>query len=160
MSWARHRINEFNIVYTMYPEFQQQILDLTETLIQILDISDIDAQYLRELLHHLSITYNSIVIINRDANQYVSSSTESDWKSWLYNYNNWSPFQQWQQAKPIWLFNNILLRNSQTETKKAIKIPKLEFSLAVQKLSMIPDCQAAGLLNTKVKWHLWPPSPL
>jgi len=86
MSRARHQINEFNIVYTMYPEFQQQVLDLTETLIKILDISDSSAQYLRELLHHLSITYDSIVITNRDPHQHVSLSTESDWKSWLYKY--------------------------------------------------------------------------
>jgi hypothetical protein len=78
MSRSRQRINQFNIVYQIYPEVQQQILDLTATLIQILDLSDSDAPYLRELLHHLSITYNSIVITNRDAHQYVNSSIETD----------------------------------------------------------------------------------
>jgi len=78
MSRSRLRINQFNIVYQIYPEVQQQILDLTATLIQILDLSDSDAPYLRELLHHLSITYNSIVITNRDAHQYVNSSIETD----------------------------------------------------------------------------------
>jgi len=78
MSRSRQRINQFNIVYQIYPEVQQQILDLTATLIQILDLSDSDAPYLRELLHHLSITYNSIVITNRDAHQYVNSSLETD----------------------------------------------------------------------------------
>jgi hypothetical protein len=78
MSRSRQRINQFNIVYQIYPEVQQQILDLTATLIQILDLSDSDAPYLRELLHHLSITYNSIVITNQDAHQYVNSSIETD----------------------------------------------------------------------------------
>ena len=78
MSRSRQRINQFNIVYQIYPKVQQQILDLTATLIQILDLSDSDAPYLRELLHHLSITYNSIVITNRDAHQYVNSSNETD----------------------------------------------------------------------------------
>ena len=78
MSRVRQRINDFNIVYTIYPRVQQQIMDLTETLILILEISDNDSPYLRELIHQLSVTYNSIVLTNHDAHQYVNSSTESD----------------------------------------------------------------------------------
>lgn len=78
MSRVRQRINDFNIVYTIYPQVQQQIMDLTETLVLILEISDDDSPYLRELIHQLSITYNSIVLTNHDAHQYVNSSTESD----------------------------------------------------------------------------------
>ena len=53
-------------------------MDLTETLVLILEISDDDSPYLRELIHQLSVTYNSIVLTNQDAHQYVNSSTESD----------------------------------------------------------------------------------
>ena len=78
MSRVRQRINDFNIVYTIYPKVQEQIMDLTETLLLILEISDNDSPYVRELLHQLSVTYNSIALTNHDAHQYVNSSTESD----------------------------------------------------------------------------------
>jgi len=54
-------------------------------------------------------------------------------------------------------FNDICcaISEAEKETNKVIKIPKLEFSLAEQKLSITkPDCRAAGLLNAKVTWHL------
>ncbi len=78
MSRVRQRINDFNIVFTIYPQVQQQIMDLTETLVLILELSDDDLPYLRELINQLSVMYNSIILTNRDAHQYVNSSTESD----------------------------------------------------------------------------------
>jgi hypothetical protein len=53
-------------------------------------------------------------------------------------------------------FNDFLDREflrAEKETNKAIKILKLEFSLAGQTFPQPPDCRAAGLLNAKVTWQ-------
>ena len=60
MSRIQQRINNFDINLTMYPEIKEQILTLTGTILDILAITNEDKPYLRELLHHLSITYNTI----------------------------------------------------------------------------------------------------
>ena len=78
MSRIRQRINQFDIDLTIYPDIKEQILTLTETIVNILENSNEDKTYLRELLHHLSITYNNILIMNKDSHQYVTSQTESE----------------------------------------------------------------------------------
>ena len=78
MSRIRQRINQFDIDLTIYPDFKEQILKLTETIVNILESSNEDKTYLRELLHHLSITYNTILITMKDSHQYVTSETESE----------------------------------------------------------------------------------
>ena len=78
MSRIRQRINQFDIDLTIYPDIKEQILTLTETIVNILENSNEDKTYLRELLHHLSITYNTILITMKDSHQYVTSETESE----------------------------------------------------------------------------------
>ena len=78
MSRIRQRINQFDIDLTLFPDIKEQILILTETIVNILESSDEDKAYLRELLHHLSITYNTILITDKDSQQYVTSDTESE----------------------------------------------------------------------------------
>ena len=63
---------------TIFPDVKEQILTLTETILNILESSNEDKAYLRELLHHLSVTYNTILIMSKDSHQYVTSETESD----------------------------------------------------------------------------------
>ena len=63
---------------TIFPDIKEQILTLTETILNILESSNEDKAYLRELLHHLSVTYNTILIMSKDSHQYVTSETESD----------------------------------------------------------------------------------
>ena len=78
MSRVRQRINQFDIDLTLFPEIKEQILQLAETIVNILESNNEDKAYLKELLHHLSITYNTIRIRNQDSIQYVTSETESD----------------------------------------------------------------------------------
>ena len=78
MSRVRQRINQFDIDLTIHSEIKEQILKLAETIVNILEDSDEDKTYLKELLHHLSITYNTILITEKDSVQYVTSDTESD----------------------------------------------------------------------------------
>ena len=78
MSRVQQRINNFDIDLTIYPEIKEQILKLTGTILNILDIENEDKPYLRELLHHLSITYNTIIITNKDYHQFEASTTESE----------------------------------------------------------------------------------
>lgn len=78
MSRIRQRINQFDIDLTLFPEIKEQILQLAETIVNILESNNEDKAYLKELLHHLSITYNTIRITNQDSIQYVTSETESD----------------------------------------------------------------------------------
>ena len=78
MSRVRQRINQFDIDLTLFPAIKEQILQLAETIVNILESNNEDKAYLRELLHHLSITYNTIRITNQDSIQYVTSETESD----------------------------------------------------------------------------------
>jgi hypothetical protein len=78
MSRVRQRINQFDIDLTIHTEIKEQILTLAETIVNILEDSDEDKTYLKELLHHLSITYNTILITEKDSVQYVTSETESD----------------------------------------------------------------------------------
>ena len=63
---------------TIFSDVKEQILTLTETILNILESSNEDKAYLRELLHHLSVTYNTILIMSKDSHQYVTSETESD----------------------------------------------------------------------------------
>ena len=78
MSRIRQRINQYDIDLTIFPDIKEQILKLTETIVNILESSNEDKAYLRELLHHLSVTYNTILITNKDSIQYVTSETKSD----------------------------------------------------------------------------------
>ena len=78
MSRIQHRINNFDIDLTIYPEIKEQILTLTGTIFEILEITDEDKPYLRELLHHLSVTYNTITITNEDYMKFETSATESE----------------------------------------------------------------------------------
>lgn len=78
MSRIRQRINQFDIDLTLFPDIKEQILQLAETIVNILESNNEDKAYLKELLHHLSITYNTIRITNQDSIQYVTSETESD----------------------------------------------------------------------------------
>ena len=78
MSRAQQRINNFHIDLTIYPEVKEQILTLTGTILNILAITNEDKPYLRELLHHLSVTYNTIIITNKDYYQFETSVTESE----------------------------------------------------------------------------------
>ena len=59
MSRTQQRINNFDIDLTIYPEIKEQILTLTGTILDILAITNGDKPYLRELLHHISVTYNT-----------------------------------------------------------------------------------------------------
>ena len=60
ISRIQQPINNFDINITIYPEIKEQILTLTGTILDILAITNEDKPYLRELLHHLSIPYNTI----------------------------------------------------------------------------------------------------
>ena len=66
MSRIQQRINKFDIDLTIYPKFKEQILKLTGTILDILAITYEDKPYLRELLHHLSVTCNTILITNKE----------------------------------------------------------------------------------------------
>ena len=81
MSRIRQRINQFDINLTLFPDIKEKFLTITETIVNILESSDEDNSYLRELLHHLSVTYNTIIITVKDSQQYVTSETESEKKS-------------------------------------------------------------------------------
>ena len=78
MSRIQHRINNFDIDLTIYLEIKEQILTLTGTILEILKITDEDKPYLRELLHHLSVTYNMITITNEDYTKFETSATKSE----------------------------------------------------------------------------------
>ena len=78
MSRTQQRINNFDIELTIYPEVKEQILTKTGTILNILAITNEDKPYLRELLHHMSITYNTIIITNKDCHQFETSVTESE----------------------------------------------------------------------------------
>jgi hypothetical protein len=75
MSRVRQRIQLFDIELTIYPEIKQQIFDLASTIITLIENSEDDKPYLRELLHHLSITYNLITITDKDKEKYANSTT-------------------------------------------------------------------------------------
>jgi hypothetical protein len=75
MSRVRQRIQLFDIELTIYPEIKQQIFDLASTIITLIENSEDDKPYLRELLHHLSITYNLITITDEDKEKYANSTT-------------------------------------------------------------------------------------
>jgi hypothetical protein len=74
MSRVRQRIQLFDIELTIYPEIKQQIFDLASTIITLIENSEDDKPYLRELLHHLSITYNLITITDEDKEKYANST--------------------------------------------------------------------------------------
>jgi hypothetical protein len=74
MSRVRQRIQLFDIELTIYPEIKQQIFDLASTIITLIENSDEDKPYLRELLHHLSITYNLITVTDEDKEKYANST--------------------------------------------------------------------------------------
>ena len=78
MSRVQQRINNFDIKLTTYPEIKEQILTLTGTILNILEITNEDKPYMRELLHHLSVTYNTIKITNEDYYKFETSVTESE----------------------------------------------------------------------------------
>ena len=78
MSRIQQRINNFDIDLTIYPKIKEQILTLTGTILDILAITNKDKPYLRELLHHLSVTYNIITITNKDYYKFETSVTESE----------------------------------------------------------------------------------
>ena len=78
MSRIQQRINNFDIDLTIYPEIKEQILTLTGTIFDILEITNEDKPYLRELLHHLSVTYNTITVTNEDYYKFETSVTESE----------------------------------------------------------------------------------
>ena len=63
---------------SIYPDIKEQILSLTGTILNILAITNEDKPYLRELLHHLSITYNTIIITNKDYHQFETLVTKSE----------------------------------------------------------------------------------
>jgi len=74
MSRVRQRIQLFDIELTIYPEIKQQIFDLASTIITLIENSEDDKPYLRELLHHLSITYNLITVTDEDKEKYANST--------------------------------------------------------------------------------------
>ena len=74
MSRVQQRIQLFDIELTIYPEIKQQIFDLASTIITLIENSEDDKPYLRELLHHLSITYNLITITDEDKEKYANST--------------------------------------------------------------------------------------
>ena len=74
MSRVRQQIQLFDIELTIYPEIKQQIFDLASTIITLIENSEDDKPYLRELLHHLSITYNLITITDEDKGKYADST--------------------------------------------------------------------------------------
>ena len=78
MSRIQQRINNFDIDLTIYPEIKEQILTLTGTILDILEGTNEDKPYVRELLHHLSVTYNTITITNEDYMKIETSVTESE----------------------------------------------------------------------------------
>ena len=78
MSRIQQRINNFDIELTIYPEIKEQILTLAGTIWDILEGTDEDKPYLRELLHHLSVTYNTITITNEDYLKFETSVTSSE----------------------------------------------------------------------------------
>ena len=78
MSRIQQRINNFDIDLTIYPEIKEQILTLAGTIWDILEGADEDKPYLRELLHHLSVTYNTISITNEDYLKFETSVTSSE----------------------------------------------------------------------------------
>ena len=49
MSQIRQRINHLDIDLTIYPDNKEQILKLSETIVNILEITDEDKSYLKEL---------------------------------------------------------------------------------------------------------------
>ena len=77
MSRIQQRINNFDIDLTIYPAIKEQILTLTGTILDILEITNKDKPYLRELLHHLLVTYNTITITDKDYRKFETSVTES-----------------------------------------------------------------------------------
>ena len=78
MSRIQQQINNFDIDLTIYPEIKERILVLTGTNLDILTITNDNKPYLRELLHHLSVTYNTITVTNKDYTQFETSVTESE----------------------------------------------------------------------------------
>ena len=78
MSRIQQRINNFDIDLTIHPEIKEQILDLTGTILDILEGTHEDKPYLRELLHHLSVTYNIITITSEDYMKFETSVTSSE----------------------------------------------------------------------------------
>ena len=78
MSRIQQRINNFDIDLTIYPEIKEQILVLIGTILDILAITNDNKPYLRELLHHLSVTYNTITVTNKDYTQFETSITKSE----------------------------------------------------------------------------------
>ena len=78
MSRIQQRITNFDIDLTNYPEIKEQILTLTGTILDILEITNEDKPYLRELLHHLSVTYNTVTITDADYRKFETSVTESE----------------------------------------------------------------------------------
>ena len=78
MSRIQQRINNFDIDLTIYPEIKEQILTLTGTILNILEVTNEDKPYLIELLHQLSVTYNTITITNEDYMKIETSLTSSE----------------------------------------------------------------------------------
>ena len=78
MSRIQQRINKFDIDLTIYPEIKEQILTLTGTILNILEVTNEDKPYLRELLHHLLVTYNTITIRTEDYMKIETSVTQSE----------------------------------------------------------------------------------
>ena len=78
MSRIQQRITNFDIDLTINPEIKEQILTLTGTILDILEGTNEDKPYLRELLHHLSVTYNTITITNKDYIKIETSVTKSE----------------------------------------------------------------------------------
>ena len=78
MRRIQQRINNFDIDLTIYPDIKEQILTLTGTILNILEITNEDKPYLRELLHQLSVTYNTITITNEDYMKIETSLTSSE----------------------------------------------------------------------------------
>ena len=77
-SRIQQRINNFDINLTIHPEIKEQILTLTGTILDILEGTNEDKPYLRELLHHLLVTYNIITITNEDYMKIETSVTSSE----------------------------------------------------------------------------------
>ena len=76
MSRIQQQINNFDIDLTIYPDIKEQILTLTGTILDILAITNEDKPYLRELLHYLLVTYNTITVTNKDYIQFETSVTK------------------------------------------------------------------------------------
>ena len=74
MSRTRQQINLLDIDMTIYPEIKQQIFDLATTIVTLIENSEDDKPYLKQLLHHLSITYNIIAVTNKDIRKYADST--------------------------------------------------------------------------------------